>query len=273
MGIATPIRLGFLTVLTSALLWSAELYVSPAGSGTECTQSNPCDFQTALIVAANNSEDDTIYLKKNPSDLVDYRLSSPVYYSAEPSRGSLTIKPEDQNSIVSMSGDSNRDDVPDTKILVVYIRGSGSATVTIEGIKFLQGGSDTQPYSVLVRMDAGTVLIKNCDFSESYGGLWIDISGGEAIVEDSKFLGNFTEDLYGAGLRFTAPSGTASLTVKNSIFSINRALAGTSWTKGGGLYTSISVGSVTVVNSVFHGNHSIMGGSLCRYSWWKCYAS
>ena len=39
-----------------------ELYVSPSGSGTACTQIDPCALQDALDIAKENGEDDILYL-------------------------------------------------------------------------------------------------------------------------------------------------------------------------------------------------------------------
>ena len=38
-----------------------ELFVSPDGTGTACTQATPCALQTALDIAETNGEDDVIY--------------------------------------------------------------------------------------------------------------------------------------------------------------------------------------------------------------------
>ena len=53
-GIIIFILCGFFVSL------GATLYVSPTGSGTACTQSDPCSFQTALTKAETSTEDDTV---------------------------------------------------------------------------------------------------------------------------------------------------------------------------------------------------------------------
>jgi len=227
------------------------LFVKSDGSGTSCTQAEPCRLQTALDRATDG---DVIYLAQGVytgtgAAVITLTKSITLYGGWDgASSGPLVRDPDTYPSVLDGEGQRR----------VVYI--TGPATVTLEGLTVANGMvvSTTTP-SQGTRWDGGglyardaaltlrhsrfysnVVDVYDVDDSWAYGG-GVAVEGGSLVVEDTIFRWNGATakiSSYGGGLSI---SGTLTVTVTNSLFQDNDA-----W-HASGLYFRGTVGSSSLL--------------------------
>lgn len=204
-----------------------ELFVSPDGTGTACTEANPCALRTALDIAESNGEDDVIYLERG------------IY------EGNFAYAPEDAKSLIIRGepGTTAEDIVLDGggTGAVLYLRSSGTVgSATITGLT-IQGGSwsglDVYCENGNLDMAVDHVVIQNNVTGTTGGG--IEINAGI--------------DATGRG------NGVVTMGIWNSIIRYNQALK-----RGGGIAAHSCYGNssinLLIVNSLIYENGANWSG-------------
>jgi len=218
-----------LSCLLSAGALAGEYYVSPEGTGDNCTIGNPCSFQTALDKAENDGENSTIYVAGGT-----YKLVSSLRYSGKNNLRIIALDPDSKpildgsNSTTIMDFDSCGD-------------------VSIEGLVFRNGKDDYG--GGLYIYGAGDISLLNSEFYDNIGGyygggVYIEIAG-DVLVENSTFMDNKVDEYGGALYIYSAKN----ITVKNTNFTKN-----SSEEDGAGIYVRNVKGSLVVENSTFTEN-------------------
>ncbi len=223
-------------------------YVSPTGGG-DCSQTNPCDLQTALLNAAGSVDNDVIILKAGT-----YYLSNLTYEPTIPS-GSLTIKGE---------GDAILDAGKAGRVLKIDTSADNdeNITISIENLTVKNGlieGNNDKGGGLYIKTKWADVKIKNCKFIENSvtqdadgGGLFVFSGTGNITVENSVFYKNSSYD-YSGGFDITTTEGV--ITVSHCVLKENTAGYG----GGGSLETSI--GRIDLINNLIVKNRSTASGN------------
>ena len=251
---ATVLSLGLL-LLTN--LWvppaSADpgtLFVKPDGTGTECSQANPCALQTALAQAADG---DTIYLAggtyTGTGAAVITITQSITLYGGWDGVGSGPVVRDPDVYTTTIDGENLR--------RVVYI--SGTVSPVLDGLVIANGnaaglggyiGSDAGGGIYVKEAEA---LINNCTIISNTspggtgGGLFI--WGSDARVENSLVMSNTAR--WGGGARAIS---------RSPVFRYNRFVSNTA-DFGGGLYLMWTTGAL-VEGNLFRGNGNGNGGAI-----------
>lgn len=245
---------------------SGEFFVSPDGTGTACTQANPCALPTALDIAETNGEDDVIYLAVG------------IY------EGNFAYTPQDAKSLIIRGepGTTAQDIVLDGGGTGTVLRLGGSSeggSVSIEGLTIHNGsgrgygsggGLVVNLANESLNVTLSDVVIQN-NFTEYMGGgiylrTWenaaIDVEIRDSVIRYNQSPGDAT-GRYGRGGGIKAHSGYGSssidLLIVNSLIYKNQARA-----TGGGIDVSASevgddnVTRAMVINSTITGNVSNM---------------
>ncbi len=208
-------------------LEGADLYVSPAGSGTGCTSSNPCSFQQALTTAQGNSgENDTIFVGAG-----QYLLSSTLTYSTQDGDGTLTIEAQNPADPPVLDGQNNN-------IQVLRIDTDANTDGTGDA------GSDITIINLTIQNGKPTVF---------GGGLYVHTGGAGLVLDNNTFSGNGRNNSTSGGAYVESTSGT--ITISNNTFSGNAT-----GDKGGGAYVKSTSGTITISNNTFSGNIGYWGG-------------
>ncbi len=252
-----------ITFLVAFFSFSAQLYVSPSGTGTACTKTNPCSLQTALGMVGNNGEADTIYLAQG-----EYSLTSNLPLVLIQDNKPLTIEGQvDPYYGTILSGingggsyftfviqTSGADD--NVKILFKNLAVTGSSA---EGIKILADRASVEMDFVLLESNraggiyingrtAGSPISGDIRIYRSYitnnsmfsgapgaatrgGGLYINTSG-KVYIEYTYIEENGATD-EGGGVYINIED--ANIFIYKSRIGYNIASGGTD-TRGGGLY-------------------------------------
>ncbi len=207
----------FLSIIffSESLYSATTLYVSPSGSGTECSSSNPCSFDQALSTASSNDDDNTINLAAGT-----YSASTTSFtYTATTINHALTLAGagEDFTFITSAVGVGNGID----------FNFSGSVTVT--GITVQKNSGFGLHFAGDPTGSSFSVTISNCTFWDNSGsGVWIenvdDGLNGTINISNNTFEGNATS-AEGGGLHIKVNTAlvTLPIQVSNNIFNRNHA--------------------------------------------------
>jgi len=232
---------------------AADLFVSPGGSGTDCTQDSPCLLATAFSQAVAN---DTVYLAAGTytgatDPLVSITQSLTVYGGWDGASSGPIVR-DPATHVSTLDGEDAR--------RVIHVSGAGAATVRLEGFTVTRGSTTGDGAGLYVQGADLTlsrmVFDSNVQYtdvagSESYGG-GAAVKGGALVVEDSTFRLNSAwapTSAMGGGLAVVDPY---SVQMSGCTFYGNDA-----W-HASGFYSGISsakgLACVTVTNSTFDQN-------------------
>ena len=226
---------------------SATYYVSSGGSSTNpCTQTQPCDFQTALDNAKTDGQDSTIIVAPGT-----YNVTSTYNYNIPGGDGRLTIQAQDPNNKPILDGGSN------TQIMKINTA-AGTDTnkdITLKNIIFQKGKSSWDGGGLSVATNSANVTVNGCEFknntaANSGGGAHITQSSGNATFTNNVFTGNAAKK--GGGAYTYSVTGNA--TIRDNTFTSNSA------DYGGGVYRNSSQGGATFTNNTFTSNAANTNG-------------
>lgn len=205
-----------------------ELFVSPDGTGTDCTQATPCALPTGLDIAKTNGEDDTIYLAVGTYE------------------GNFTYAPLDARSLI-ISGE------PRTTAQDIILDGGGDGTVLYLSCSG-EGGS----------VSVENLTIQN----GSESGLRVSCRDGSLDVTLSHVVIQNNINEYRGGGIYLRPyeNATINMEVWDSIIKYNqspgRATGGQG--RGGGIQAHTYAGNSTIdlliVNSLIYKNQANWSG-------------
>jgi len=237
-----------------------ELFVSPDGTGTDCTQATPCALPTGLDIAKTNGEDDTIYLAVGTYE------------------GNFTYAPLDARSLI-ISGEPRTtaqdiilDGGGDGTVLYLSCSGEGGS-VSVENLT-IQNGSESGLYVYCRNGSLDIVLshvvIQNNSNEYRGGGIHlrpyenaaVNIEIWDSVIRYNQSPGRASGGQgRGGGIRAHSCYGnsTIDLLIVNTLIYENQA----NWTGGGIEVEACEIGdnNVTrsvVINSTITGNISDM---------------
>jgi fibronectin-binding autotransporter adhesin len=235
---------------------AADLFVSPSGSGSACTRTQPCGLQTALDEASDGA---TIYLAAGlytgSGDAVVTMSNSVALYGGwdGAASGALVRDPDVHQTILDGEGARR----------VVSI--SGEIAPVLDGLT-IQGGNatglggyGTSDAGGGVYIEGSTALIGHCTVRDSQAGPASTTGNGtggglvlihsNARIENSLIISNTAR--WGGGVRVISGAPT---------FRGNHFLSNTS-VFGGGMY--LMYGTARVEDNLFEGNAgSLRGGAI-----------
>ncbi len=253
-------RSAFFVLLLSSAVGFSQLYVSPTGTGLDCTASNPCSFKTAFNKVGTVS-DPVVEIVVEPGT---YELTSTLTTTV-PNGKNLIIR-RDYSSpgyVVLKPADLNN------RIKLMKIIAKGNANVTIEGLAFIFGLSKNGLGGALfVKSETGSVVIDGCKFKSNSaykdgGALSLQSQEGNLTVANSKFYNNVSYGsgdpvgCCGGGGALDIRSNYGNVTIENSIFKMNHSAH-----NGGAIEAHSSTGIVRIESNIFEGNSSGAGGAV-----------
>ena len=217
----------------------------------------PVQFQSALIEAQSNGQDDTINVAAGT-----YNITSTLTYSTNNGDNGhkLTIQGAGADQTVLNGGGS---------VQILHINtdaddngGDAGGDITIEGMAFENGNSDGSGGGLLAIGYSINITIKENTFSGNSadsqgGGAVADSFSGTVTIKNNTFSAN--SSYYGGGVNVDSYSGT--VTIKNNTFSGNSADY-----SGGGVNACSVSGTVIITNNTFSGNSADYGGGVDAYS-------
>lgn len=244
-----------------SLAGAREFYVSPEGSGMECTQANPCALQTALDTAESNNEDDTVYLLAGTyTGNFDYSPPQTEHRSLA-LRGAPGTTPQE----VILDGQNSG------QVLALYDGSTGPlAEVLIEGLT-LRNGSSTDPGGLYAILHAYDITVRHCIIHDNvgtgYGGGAYVESHHTVVFEDNVVYNNtVNERQYGWGWR--SGGGGAFIDghiayIRNNLIYGNRAQGENCSPQGGGLWAGWTASqSYYLINNTITRNQAVQGGGV-----------
>ena len=270
LGLALALLLA-LSIVERGLLQTAraapgDLFAKPGGSGTACTQANPCTLQTALAQA---NDGDTIYAAGGAytgtgAAVITVTQSITLYGGWD---GTTTTPPvhDPDVHVTTLDAENTR--------RVVYI--SGTVSPILEGFTLQRGdasglgGDPALPgygFGGAVYANNASPVITNCRILSSTAGF----GGGLALYYGAPTVGNSvlldntasqsaTGQLRGVGggiLLYNSPA-----TIVGNIVMNNVASGTTQYDGGGGLYLDNS--AAVIESNIIQGNHVFaFGGGL-----------
>ena len=259
LGVGLLALTGLLLLLslhpTPALADPGTLFVAPDGTGTACTQGNPCSLQTALAQATDG---DTIYVATGTytgtgAAVITVTQSITLYGGWDGSPTGPVVRDPDAYP-TTLDGENGR--------RVVYI--SGSITPTVDGFNITGGNADGLGGDYW-EWDAGggvyvitaTATIRNnqvfSNIAERGGGLYLYTS--PATLSGNTIISNSGE----------RSAGGLFLYRSNATLSDNAVISNSTGGDGGGLYLSYS-DNATLSSNIFDGNTAgAHGGGLYLY--------
>jgi len=216
------------------------LFVKPDGTGTACTQANPCDLQTALSQA---NDGDTIYVAggiyTGTGDAVIALTKSITLYGGWDGASTGPVVRNPALYPTTLDGEWAR--------RVVSI--TGNITPTLDGLTIIRGQvlSTTIPPTQGSRWDGAGLYAKDVALT----------------LRDTRFYSN-SINVYGSAGSYAYGGGASveggSLTVERATFRWNSAWA-TGSSLGGGLSISGTL-AATITNSLFQDNDAWVGSGL-----------
>jgi len=180
--------------LREASAQAAELFVSPSGSGTDCTQANPCDAGQAMTNAVTG---DTIYFMggtytstNDPYLVINKAVSLMGGWDGSPT-GDVVVDPAAYPT--TLNGEDTR------SLFTVNDTSGAGELITITGFTFQNGKIYLSGGAIRVR--EGRVTIQGNIFrensSDNYGGAIGVESGFDVQILGNSFYDN--EVVYGGG--------------------------------------------------------------------------
>lgn len=249
---------------------SGDLFVKPGGSGTSCSQSDPCDLQAALSTATDG---DTIYLAQGTytgsgGAVVTVTKSITLYGGWDGSPTGSVVR--DPNAYpTTLDGEGQRRGV--------FI--TGTITPTVDGF-IISGGNATDLGGSLFNSDAGggiysyaaSPMIQNNIIAHNIastqpderamgGGVYAQ-SDGFIIIQNNHILSNTagidTRMSDGGGLFIMGPGRIQANTFEKNGACQDYACNG----RGGGIYVGWTDEGLEVVGNRFINNQADAGAGL-----------
>ncbi len=262
-----PFRSAFFIMMTAFTLlamvggsevFPQDLYVSPTGTGLECSLDAPCDLQVALNQCASNREDDIVHLLGGTY----HATHGPFTYEDQTGLENSAI------SLVAAQGLSPGQVVLDgansSQVLAIedLWNGNTNVNVTIKGITIRDANNPSGHGGGLYIGVSGSVTILHTSFQHNVapfgGGLYVATTNSTITIEDCNFTGNNATYGEGGGLLASAIGQRGVLILNDSRFSGNWALS-----NGGGASVSAQ-GKMIVARNWFNENISATqsGGAI-----------
>ena len=248
-----------------------------SAEGFHVTNGN--EFQDALTDAADNGEDDIIY------------MSSGVYYRTNEDGdryANFEFNGEDSRSltIIGEAGASSSDIIIDAygSGFCLNIRDRSFETdddlnqeFHVSGITFQNGNTAECSAGLHIYAPLRSVIVNDCvirnNITYLYSGGGVKVVATHAYIENNKILYNTCYDLreygevfdvYGGGLYLSAPYDSY---LRNNIIAYNSAISETGEvvTYGGGIYISCNntaPESLSLINNTIYGNSADEGGGI-----------
>lgn len=223
-------------------------YAAPTGSGTTCSQVNPCALQTAVTLAANGDE---------------IRVLEGTYANTS-GQPTLAITRN-----VTILGGFNAPDWsgPDPVLNPTFLASDGTsrvvyqfnnATAVLNGFHIHSGGS--VQFGGGVNIESGELTIDlswiyDNDATTSGGGVFIN-TGATGIIQNSEIYDNSAP---GGGGIFVNFGGAQAQILFNNIHN-NAATSGAGW--GGGVYVNNNSTAFLEGNHIHHNAANLGGGIL-----------
>ncbi len=225
-------------------------YVSPGGSGGDCTQTNPCQIDNA--VQLKSSSGDTILAKEgnyyapHPEDsyvMYIYKSLHIIGSCEWESTGPVTCHPETYTSNIRAENTMRG-------IAIQGLIGDGM-TVTIEGFTIMQGngegvgpGTCSTIFGAAVQGCGGGIFAEWVDHLELRNNfIWANLASRSDTTTGISLGGGIYAE------------GVGHLVIKNNTFQFNQA-ARQGKGYGGGIYLEDSgeIDGVMIENNLFYGN-------------------
>jgi hypothetical protein len=260
--LAFPLLILVIILFPQDNVWSAGLFVKPTGGGSQCTQSFPCLFTTALAKA---SPADTIFFRQgtyihNASSVVRIEKDIFLYggWDGSPS-GSPSVNPELYPTI--LDGENLRPVVLILGLIKATIsgftiqNGNANATVVCEGVTNTGCGGGIYAAEAEVLIDSNKILNNKAnDGKGNGGGVHLENASG-TIARNNLFQGNQAKKA-GGGLSLYGSASTPPKIEDKNRFIQNSAAAGGAI----GFYEQTNP---TIQDNLFDNNsEQIWGGSI-----------
>lgn len=232
--------------LRQCLLLALLAFSSFAGAAV-FNVSTPAEFETALLTAAKNGQDDTIFVQ------ADIAITNTILaYS-------------------TTNGDRDASDVPHTLTIEgngYYLSGNAGSLQTLHlDTSNLNSGQDAgaaiyvrnlnfqnSTLGLRIHTDHANVSIENCTFSNhTRGGLRLDTETGIITIRNNMFVSNTSAA--GGGLDLSLPNTQSTIT--NNTFINNHAT-----NFGGGLNIVFGNGRLALSDNSFSENTAPQGGGM-----------
>ena len=230
------------------------LFARPGGAGTECSQANPCDLQTALAQA---SDGDTIYLAQGTytgaGAAVITLTRSITLYGGWNGSSTVPVVRDPQAYQTVLDGEGVRRSIYISGTIAPVLDGLIVSDGNATGLGGYESGTFEYDAGGGIYINKAGAVISNCVIINSTagtsgtgGGLFLLASN--ARVENSSVVSNTAA--WGGGARVVR----AAPLIQGSRFLSNTA------SFGGGLYLTWS--KSTVAGNVFRNNWAGNGGAL-----------
>ncbi|HEY76882.1 MAG TPA: hypothetical protein G4O00_12050 [Thermoflexia bacterium] len=240
-----------------------DLFVTTDGTGTDCTQANPCSLQTALAQA---NDGDTVYLATGTytgtgAAVITVTRNITLYGGWDGSSSGPVVRDPDAYP-TTLDGEGTR--------RVVYI--NGSITPTVDGFIITGGNAgsvvtDPGRGGGIYSKDAAPIITNNVITNNiaytgtaTYGhggGICLIGASASALISGNIIIGN-TANPVGPGKGGGLTIYGSAATISGNFFQSN--VAGfTSNSAGGGLYLGSSPAIVS--GNLFRGNKATFTGS------------
>ncbi|MBU0511953.1 MAG: right-handed parallel beta-helix repeat-containing protein [Chloroflexi bacterium] len=250
---------------------SGDLFVSPGGAGTTCSQADPCTFQTALGLAMDG---DAIYVAGGTytgsgSAVISITQSITLCGGWNGFPTSLVV--HDPNLYpTTLDGEGQR--------RVVYV--NENVTPTIDGFIITRGSATALGGGLTAGSEAGgglysrnaSPIIQNNIITNNVastqpgvrafgGGIYISSDATSAIIRSNQIFSNTAgieiEQGDGGGLFI---NGTGD--ISSNIFRDNEACKTCSSSNGGGAYIGWTDSGILIANNLFENNQANRGGGI-----------
>lgn len=247
----------FATFLSLSSLANAATFTVTTSSDSDCSDNN-CTLAAALLVADSNGEDDTINIEAGEYDVSG--AEAPIYTGVAAEDNDLTITGAGSSLVTLNASSANQGLVIDTNTQT----SDANTLITVSGFTIINGvGTAISGGGLSIETTEADVVVQETAFTGNVsnaggGGLLIDISGtGSLTFSNNTVLGNEASvAAEGGGARIHLISGSA--TVEDNAFITN-----TSEGPGGGLDITSTTGAITLNNNTFQGNRAgSTGGGL-----------
>ncbi|MCJ7696434.1 MAG: hypothetical protein MUO40_13555, partial [Anaerolineaceae bacterium] len=225
-------------------------YVSPSGSGNDCSQANPCQIDNA--VQLKSSSNDTI-LAKEGNYYAPYLTDSYVMYIYKSLQITGSCEWETTGPVVCHPETYSSNIRADNEMRGIVIQGSpgDGMTVLIEGFTILQGngegvvpGSCSSVFGAIAWGCGGGIFAEGVDHLELRNNfIWANFASRSSTTSEISLGGGiYAEDV-------------GHLVMKNNTLQFNQA-ASQGRGYGGGIYIEDSgeIGGVLIEDNLFYGN-------------------
>ncbi|MBC7260769.1 MAG: right-handed parallel beta-helix repeat-containing protein, partial [Chloroflexi bacterium] len=258
LALGSSLLVGLFLLLASTQVARANpgsLFVAPGGSGSSCSQANPCALQTALNMA---SAGDVLYLaagvyRGTGAAVITITQGITIYGGWDGSTAQPVVRdPVRYTSIIDGEGQRRG----------IYI--NSPASVTIDGCTIVHGNATAEPnagYGGGIYGYAPVLLAHNVvsgcvattsDAQAGYGGgIYVDARRGATIVAN-RVEGNIAATAYyGRGGGIAVTGGTGAVVAGNLILSNTASITG-GLGYGGGLWVNNTPLAEVKGNTVEH---------------------